>query len=180
MAEIVPLPRPLHFDSKRSQRPLLKREETPSWYEANEYILTGYRPESQSTALCFQSWTYLHNESCNIYSHLIPATLSILGQWTLQTHLDIYYPNATPRDRKMLSLHLLTAAVCLGVSAHYHTFLNHSRRIARRWLLFDYLGIITLILGGFISGIYFGFYCEVVPRMIYWMMVRGHASLTLT
>lgn len=150
---------------------LLKFEETPTWYEANEFILTGYRPESRSTTSCFHSWTYLHNESCNIYSHLVPSICAIVGQSTLQSYLSAQYPAAPWGDRFMFSLHLFTVAVRWGLSSLYHTFMNHSFGAARRWLVCDFMGIVTLILGDFISGIYFAFYCHQGPKFIYWFMV---------
>lgn len=150
---------------------LLTLEETPAWYESSKFILTGYRPESGSIPLCFVSWTYLHNETGNIFSHLIPAVFCVLGQWTLHSYLSARYPNISLGDQYMLAFHLLSATICLAVSAHYHTFMNHSLGVAKQWLMFDYMGIVTLILGDFINGIYFGFYCDKGPKCIYWFMV---------
>lgn len=54
---------------------LLKFNELPPWQQDNHYILTKYRPESNSYFKCFQSLLYLHNESVNIHSHLLGAFL---------------------------------------------------------------------------------------------------------
>ena len=54
---------------------LLKFDELPPWQQDNHYILTKYRPESNSYFKCFQSLLYLHNESVNIHSHLLGAFL---------------------------------------------------------------------------------------------------------
>jgi len=50
---------------------LLPYDEIPKWLQDNSYIHHGYRPESKSTRACFASWLYLHNETVNIFSHLI-------------------------------------------------------------------------------------------------------------
>ena len=168
----IPVKHPSRTSPSEKPRFLLTLKETPRWYDANPFILSHYRPPSVSTTLCYKSWTYLHNESLNIHSHLLPALLSIPTQWTLQSYLGTTYPRALWTDRAFLSFHLLTVTICLCVSAHFHTFMNHSPAIARRWLKYDYLGIVTLILGDFVSGIYLGFYCERAPRVIYWAMVR--------
>lgn len=35
----------------------------------------------------------------------------------------------------------------------------------------DYTGIIVLVLGDFVSGIYVGFYCEPMLQNTYWTMI---------
>ena len=164
------------LQGKRNVKPLLLTiSETPAYYDANPYILTGYRPESGSFWLSVSSWSYLHNESCNIYSHLIPGVLLLLGQATLYQHVQSGSRQLATFDWAILSLHLLTAACCLLVSAFYHTLSNHSPDAAHRWLQLDYVGILNLILGNFISGLHFGFYCEPTIKYFYWGLVSGQS-----
>jgi len=59
-----------------SRRPkLLTYQEIQEWSRDNEFIYTGYRPEKPDYKAIFLSLTYLHNETCNIYTHLIGAIL---------------------------------------------------------------------------------------------------------
>lgn len=161
------------------QRHLLTIKEVPAWFDANPFILSGYRPESNSVGACLASWTYLHNESCNIYSHLIPAVGALLAQGFLYQHVRTKYENLTSTDWSILSLQLLTALICLTTSALYHTLMSHSVQVAHRWLLNDYIGIITLILRNFISGLHFGFYCSEKLKLAYWFLVsQTHLSYT--
>lgn len=53
-------------------------EELPAWQQDNHYIRTGYRPASASFLKSFASLGYLHNESVNIYSHLLGAIFFII------------------------------------------------------------------------------------------------------
>src|SRR4051812_20901269 len=46
-------------------------DDLPSWQQDNHYIHSGYRPASNSFKRSFASLGYLHNESVNIYSHLM-------------------------------------------------------------------------------------------------------------
>ncbi|KAL1881530.1 hypothetical protein Plec18167_003126 [Paecilomyces lecythidis] len=156
----------------------LKIDEVPRWYDVNPFIISGYRRESNSLLGSLASWTYLHNETCNIYSHLIPAVVLVFGQSLMYEHAQTRYPNLTRFDWSILSLQLLTATVCLGVSTLYHTLLNHSPRVSHRWLHCDYLGIMTLILGNFISGLHFGFYCDPTLKYTYWSLILTLASVT--
>ncbi|BDD61602.1 hypothetical protein MPDQ_004577 [Monascus purpureus] len=184
--------------SRRQQRRLLTPSELPPWYDSNPYILTGYRPVSQSFWTSLKSWTYLHNESCNIYTHLVPGVLFLLAQGTLYRYIvenwnwnwnrtQTLNGNAigtstsiqlTGLDWGILSLQLFTASTCLLVSAFYHTLSNHSEHAAHRWLQFDYVGILTLILGNFISGLHFGFYCEPALKYFYWGLILTLSLLT--
>lgn len=146
---------------------LVSLNEVPSWFDANPFILTGYRPESQSWQRCFASWFYCHNESGNIFSHLIPALLLAFGAAAGLLGLD----GSNSFDARILTFHLATAVTCMGISALYHTGMNHSAQMAHQWLQFDYAGILALILGNFVSGLHFGFYCAPVLKSLYWSLV---------
>ncbi|KAI9933795.1 hypothetical protein ASPWEDRAFT_105127 [Aspergillus wentii DTO 134E9] len=164
-------------ESPRQQH-LLTIAELPSWYDANPFILSGYRPESQSWWSSLSSWRYWHNESCNIYSHLIPGLLSLLGQGSLYDYLRVRYTNLSTFDWFIIALQLLTGTICLLTSSLFHTVLNHSAPVAYQWLQFDYVGIIVLILGNFISGLHFGFYCDPGLKHFYWFLILAFSSAT--
>ena len=156
------------------ERPvLLSFDEMPEWFrhESNQWILHGYRPISGSARASFCSWSYIHNESVNIYSHLIPAVLFLLGEWYIQQYLASRYSGVTGADFIAFSIFMLAAVMCLSLSATYHTLLNHSQHVEHFCLRLDMLGVVTFILGDLILGVYMVFWCEPVPRNIYWSMV---------
>ncbi|RAL07704.1 hemolysin III family protein [Aspergillus homomorphus CBS 101889] len=163
----------------KARRVLLTFEQLPQWHQDNEYILHGYRPISGSARVSFCSWTYLHNESVNIYSHLIPAIVFLFSQWYLQMFLKREYPNMTISDHFIFAFFLLTAAICLGLSTTYHTMMNHSYEVEQLWLRFDLIGIVVLTIGDFVSGIYMVFWCEPLQRKIYWSMIGVLGLLTI-
>ncbi|KAM3513794.1 hypothetical protein MY11210_002519 [Beauveria gryllotalpidicola] len=140
---------------------LLTIESVPAWYGENPHIRTGYRPVFAAAAPCFRSWTYLHNQSGNIYTHLVPGVVvATLGNAALARHLAARYPAAALADRAVLHVHPLACAACFGLSAAYHTLLCHSRELADLWIRLDYVGISLLIMASFVPGLYMGFYCE--------------------
>lgn len=168
---------------KSSDRVLLAYDEIPEWYQDNEFIQHGYRSVSNSTHACFASWLYLHNETVNIYSHLVPAVFFLAAEGMFYQYLQVRYPEATLGDHAVFAFFLLTAVICLGLSAMYHTLMNHTLHVSDLWLRLDFVGIIVLTLGDFVSGIYMVFYCEPVLRRIYWGMVsyyRGFGTSELT
>ena len=50
--------------------------------------------------------------------------------------------------------------------------MNRSAHTSDLWARIDYIGIIILMLGDFVSGIYMTFYCEPILQNTYWTMVR--------
>ncbi|KAJ0413350.1 hemolysin-III related-domain-containing protein [Aspergillus carlsbadensis] len=150
---------------------LLSFDEMPEWFrrESNRWILLGYRPISGSARASFCSWSYIHNESVTIYSHLIPAVLFLFSE----------YSRVTAADFVAFSIFILAGVICLSLSATYHTLMNHSQYVEHLYLRLDMLGIVILILGDLILGIYMVFWCEPLPRKIYWSMVGVFGTLTI-
>lgn len=158
-------------DGIQNNRVLLSYEEIPEWYKDNEFIHGGYRPVSFSTPACFASWLYLHNETVNIYSHLIPSMFFATAELAMYIYIRSQYPEATAEDHLVFAFFLLTAVICLAFSAILHTLSSHSRGVCEYWLHLDFIGIIILTLGDFVSGIDMIFYCEPMLKRSYWIMV---------
>ncbi|KAI1660414.1 HlyIII-domain-containing protein [Daldinia decipiens] len=160
----------------KHSHPLALYEEIPDWYQDNPYIRRGYRPVSNSARVCFGSWLYLHNETVNIFTHLVPAiALFISGLAYLVSRLQ----HRNSNDAGVVAILLLSATACLGLSCAYHTLMCHSREVEALWLRLDFVGIILLILGSLISGVYVGFWCETLERNIYWSMAsNSHSQFT--
>ena len=155
-----------------NHKSLLTIADLPPWRDPNPFILTGYRRESHSVLVSLCSWGYWHNETCNIYSHLIPGVFLLSSQGVLYEYVRSKHWDLDGFDWSILTIQLLAATVCFFISALYHTLLDHSPGVAHRWLQLDYVGIITLILGNFISGLHFGFYCSPGLKYFYWGLVR--------
>ncbi|RYC60031.1 hypothetical protein CHU98_g6183 [Xylaria longipes] len=150
---------------------LISYEELPVWHQDNPFIRHGYRPISRSTMACLRSLAFLHNETLNIYTHLIPAVAALfIGEAWVLSYLRQRYVDVGASDYIIFAFLLSAAAACLGISSAYHMLMSHSREVEARWLRLDFVGIIILIVGSFVSGIYVGFWCEWTERKIYWGM----------
>ncbi|KAF2265418.1 HlyIII-domain-containing protein [Lojkania enalia] len=159
---------------------LLTFEELPKWYQDNPHIQTCYRPVSNSYNSCIHSLTYLHNETMNIYTHLLPAIILALALPTLQLNISRIYHHAPWTDRFMLTLTPMATLATLSLSTTYHTLMNHSPFISASCLLADYTGILVLILTSFISGIYVGFYDSSWHQNLYWGMIVALIAVSCT
>ena len=145
--------------------------ELPKWMQDNHYIQSGYRPQTDSYRRSAASLGYLHNESVNIWTHLVGAALAACGAVTLYGIVRPRYLMATAEDVMVFSCYFLGAVACLGMSATYHTISNHSEAVAKFGNRLDYIGIVFLIWGSFMPSIYYGFSAEPGLVRMYWTMV---------
>ncbi|KAE9408039.1 HlyIII-domain-containing protein [Gymnopus androsaceus JB14] len=145
---------------------LLTWSELPEWMKDNEYIISGYRREQRHWGGCFRSvYSYLHNESVNIHSHLWSGLLFLYFLATVHQRL-VYYPT-TWVDSSVCSVFLTSAVFCLCSSAFFHISTCHSEEVASRCHALDYSGIVVLTVGSFYPCIYYGFFCEPRFQVLY-------------
>ncbi|KAF9871372.1 hypothetical protein CkaCkLH20_11019 [Colletotrichum karsti] len=150
-----------HDLERKIERALLVLwDDLPHWRRDNAYILSGYRPDSNSYLGSFKSLGYLHNESVNIWSHLLGAVAFLLGGAFLYTVVAPRYASASSTDLLVFSCFFAGAVACLGMSATYHALCNHSPEVAKWGNKLDYSGIVFLIVGSYVPALYYGFYCH--------------------
>jgi len=158
-------------------RTLVHWDELPNWQRDNPHIHGSYRRASYSYGGSFRTILHWHNESVNIWSHLVPAAVSLPLGVKLYHILQPRYSRASFSDFVAMSCFFLGAALCLGMSATFHTLSNHSPRVAKMWNQLDYAGISCLIAGSFVPSVFYGFWCDREKQVIYWTMVRSHPRL---
>ncbi|TVY82430.1 Adiponectin receptor protein [Lachnellula suecica] len=156
---------------------LLLHERLPLWLqEDNHFIETGYRPESNSLQKCLESLLYIHNETVNIYSHLIGSLVfAILPVYFLRTEIPPRYKVATIADLVVCSIYFTGVAVCFFLSATYHTLMSHSHSMCKTGVKLDFQGVILLMWGASVPLIYYGFYCYSTLQNIYWILLSTFA-----
>ncbi|ORX97990.1 HlyIII-domain-containing protein [Basidiobolus meristosporus CBS 931.73] len=143
---------------------LLEYEELPRPWQHNEHITSGYRFLTSKTQ-CLLSVLQVHNETGNIWTHLLGVFLFCwLGYHSLNTHLL----DASYLDRLVFFLFFAAAAKCLICSTLFHTFQCHSRLgVMRCSAVLDYVGISLLITASVLIIEYYGFYCRPIIRNLY-------------
>ncbi|KAJ3364614.1 Adiponectin receptor protein 1 [Allomyces arbusculus] len=128
--------------------------EIPAHLQDNEYIYTGYRA-FYSHFDCVRSMAHMHNETVNIWSHLLGGVAFAI---ILAFALDTTPASATSMDRGIMSLYHATAAICLVFSGLFHTFFCHAHaHVYDRMAILDFTGIATLLFGSFTALVYFAF-----------------------
>ncbi|XP_041955968.1 progestin and adipoQ receptor family member 3a [Alosa pseudoharengus] len=145
-------------------------EQIPGFLRENPYITDGYRAYLTSR-LCIKSLLILSNETVNIWSHL----LGFLMFLTLALHDMTTILPATGASREDYVIHaigLFCFQVCMLCSVGYHLFCCHrSEKTSRRWMALDYAGISIGILGCYVPGVFYAFYCNNYWRQVYLVAV---------
>ncbi|KAF2718855.1 HlyIII-domain-containing protein [Polychaeton citri CBS 116435] len=155
-------------------------DELQAWQQDNHYITSGYRPASNSYRQSAASIGYLHNETVNIWTHLLGAVGAVATSFWLYRAVKPRYDLATTEDVFAFSCFFIGAVVCLGMSATFHTISNHSQHVAKFGNQLDYMGIVALIWGSFIPSVYYGF--KAYPHLVhtYWTMISTAAVVVFT
>lgn len=147
-------------------RRLYHYHELETWQQDNHYIKSGYVRGTNSYKLCLESLTYLHNETVNIYSHMVPAIIGPLAVMYFVAVRLYVYDNYLGFWEKLNFLQFgAAAAFCMGCLALFHCLKCHSHKVSKVGNQCDYLGIIVLITCSLISIMLFAFYDE--PRWKY-------------
>ncbi|KAJ3234938.1 Adiponectin receptor protein 1 [Chytriomyces hyalinus] len=179
---------------------LLSIKQIPAWMYDNEFILSGYRPEMGNYADCFRSLLYVHNETGSIYTHLIGCLIHVVAVvyvlWFAVDNVGAFAAMIGDNeavvkangsvfgwaDVAVAACLLLSAVVCMGLSAAFHTFHCHSHPVSKAWNKLDFAGIAALIAGSNIPFIYYGFYCEPSYQTLYiaFMLLFGAVTTLVT
>lgn len=146
---------------------LLSYHEAPSYLQFNPYILTGYRGYL-STKMCFESMFWMTNETINIWSHVFGWML-FLGL----TLYDLFLLNihASFTDKFIVGLLLACFQVCMVMSSLYHIFSCRSEHTFNYFLSFDLLGIALSMLGIYMTGVYYAYWCNKTWQTFYLVTV---------
>lgn len=147
-------------------------DELPPWRRDNAFIRSGYRAASNSYAASLGSVLGVHNESVNIWTHgagaLVLVPLAFLYFLCAEVVGSRYLgADASAADELVFACFLAGAALCLGMSATFHTLSNHSESVAKWGNKLDYSGIVCLIVGSYVPALYYGLFCHPVLMTVY-------------
>jgi len=147
-------------EDKIEKAALLLWDQLPTWRRDNQYLITGYRADSNSYRSSFASVLAIHNESVNIWTHVLGSAAFLAGGIWLYKVVAPRYATANSSDIIVLSCFFVGAVLCLGMSGTYHTIMNHSPDVAKWGNKLDYSGIVLLIVGSYVPALYYGLFCD--------------------
>jgi len=142
-------------------------------------VLTGYRHEP-SLRQCALSLFQLHNETLNIWVHLIGIAFYGAQLWkvfftpaALWTSVDAAGGGVAVRspwavgERRVFALHCAANCAVFTCSVMYHWFCSLGAIARDRFLMLDLLGIVAMIAGEFVSFLLLCFVCAPETRFFY-------------
>ena len=148
----------------------LSYDEIPDWYKDNKYILTKYRNTNRGFKYYLFSIFKLHNETLNIWTHLIGSILFIaIGIYTnFHFNLKRYWSQYI-----CINLYIVSIFLTFLFSSLMHTFYPHNSDMCKKLQKLDYIGINIQIFSSMATFIYFAFYCERMIQIIYYLLILG-------
>jgi len=153
--------------------------EVPDWLRDNDFIHSGYRVRF-SASLCLKSLFKLHNETMNIWSHLLGLVLfSVILVSTVLFVVPFGHETITWHDRLVFVIFIASAQICLACSTLFHTFFCHSPGALQFLGRLDYSGIAVLIAGSFVPAVYYGFYCKPTLQVVYITLISIFGICTI-
>lgn len=160
-------------------------DECPDGFVLNCHASPPYRKANNSVQQCFHSWTYLHNESVNIYSHVLGALLFLaltgcvfnVVDWDVGVAIPWRYQAATAFDLVVCTTYLVGVTVCFLLSMGFHTLMAHSEAVYLLGMKLDIQGVLVLMWGATIPLVYYVFPCDLGIKLGYWALFTGLAGL---
>jgi adiponectin receptor len=132
-------------------------EQAPKFMQDNRYLRFGYRLNCTSALDCFRSLWFVHNETFNIWTHLIAAVaFTLMSANTLL--MDRCVASAPLHAWQILAFGYGASICCFVCSTLYHLFNCASPGASRRFLILDLFGVLCIILAFWTVGLYLGFY----------------------
>ncbi|KYM80866.1 hypothetical protein ALC53_08679 [Atta colombica] len=151
----------------------------PRWLQDNDFLHAGHRPPLPSFYACFKSIFRIHTETGNIWTHLLGcvAFIGIAIFFLTQPPIEIQL-----EEKLVFGTFFAGAIICLGMSFAFHTVHCHSECVGKLFSKLDYCGIAMLIMGSFVPWLYYGFYCDYQPKLIYLsvVVVLGITSIVVS
>lgn len=123
----------------------------------------GYRLQVRHYSECVRSMFHIHNETVNVWSHLV-GFAAMLGLFVyVLAHLEF----TSTMDQFVFAIYFLGACAMFLLSTLYHLFNCHSHELCDNLLVCDYVGIFSMIFGSFISAMQISFFCFTSTRLMY-------------
>jgi len=138
----------------------------PKWLQDNDFLHNWHRPPLPSFRMCFRSIFRIHTETGNIWTHLL-GCIAFMGIMLYFLCASAWHSSIGLEEKLVFTAFFIGAILCLGFSFMFHTVSCHSEFVGKLFSKLDYCGIAILIMGSFVPWLYYGFYCDFQPKLIY-------------
>jgi adiponectin receptor len=129
---------------------------------SNPHLHSGHRVHHSTLRQCVASLFTIHNESVNVWSHLIPVFLFVHLTYSVW-----HDPRKHDGSHVVFAAYLASCCLLCSFSSVYHLFSCHSERVHDVVVRLDFIGIIFVIASSFAMALFYGFHCYPVYRNLY-------------
>jgi len=129
--------------------------DVPSYLQHNKFITAGYRV-NYTAKRCLYSIFQLHNETFEIWTHLLATAFFVLAWKPVITD---YIPEPRWGDVLVMSVFFVCTILQMANSTIFHVFNCQSPNSYKWAARLDYSGISIMIIGCYIPPLYYGFVC---------------------
>ena len=154
----------------------LEYYQVSEWSKDNEYIKCYYRKTDQTWKYYFKSIFKWHNETMNIWTHL----LGFLGVFLSNIYINLNY-NVNKYISQAICFNIFTCCmmICYLFSSIMHLLYPKSQKVCYHTQFLDYIGINILIASSFATFVYYAFYCNKTTQIIYYSVILTMAIIVL-
>ena len=147
----------------------IRFSDLPEWQKSNEFIQGNYRPLMFSVRGCFISIFQLHNQTWNIWTHLLGFLffVALVSGVLAGMFEDLNIYDLPWVEQVLLLSYFVGIMVCFLCSTLFHILHSHSQSVNRFFSRLDYSGIAFLITCSSVPAYYYGFYCTKVAQWIH-------------
>jgi adiponectin receptor len=147
----------------KAKHRLLNADDLPAPWRESINILQGYR-FTERYVDCVVSVCQVHNETCNIWSHLLGFGLvAYLFFYDLPS--TQWWLTATALDKFTIGFYMMSAMNAMICSATWHAFsCLCMRQVKQKFACVDYSGITMLIAATIVTCEYMSMYCQTTVR----------------
>ncbi|KAG0667088.1 hypothetical protein C6P44_001891 [Monosporozyma unispora] len=160
------------FEEGKTQ--LLHYYQLPFPWRENRYIINNYRfyDSHKKSFLSIVNWYGWHNETSNIWSHLIGAMYMMYLAIYEFPKSELFQSEKIPTSAKCIVYVFLAAALkCLLASVFWHTFNGTSTlKLRRKFACVDYSGITILITASILTAEFVSLYDHKIPMFSYMLI----------
>ena len=159
--------------SSKQVKPSTSEKKVSTMYDVPEcyhflYIEDGYRVNHSFTD-ALVSLFYFHNESMNVWSHLIGfICVLIVGIDFMMGYFQM--DQISHNELLVLETYIICSAFCLFFSTVYHLFGCISETVHDTLLKLDLTGVAFLVAGSFVPAVFFGFHCVPDSKFIHMIL----------
>lgn len=154
----------VHTSCSPGEWRLYSLAEIPDWLRDNPFILSGYRVHLNFRQ-CLASLVRWHNETGNIWTHLIGMALFVV--MAIRAFRSPSLAGESALGQALFALFFAACFFCFACSAVYHTFLCHSRAVNAHCARLDFSGISLLLVASYYPPLYYGLACLPRARAVY-------------